>query len=267
MFIERYGSGNKAYFGLHGWSGDHSTFLPLVKYLPESAALYAADLPGYGQSPAPREWTPAAIAQEVAEGIGQIDVPEITIVGSCSGAITSLLAAPFLGDKVARFVLIDPFAYMPWYFRVFLAPGWGRYAYFATFANPAGRWITNLSLKGRRTSQSNLTESFGGVNHETTYRHLAMLAGINGIECFQAITTPIDICYGAKTFKAVKESVAICKSVWPQALLRKIEGAGHLPIEEATEELSQIIFSDSKDERTKGVGRITKFRHIASTPD
>jgi pimeloyl-ACP methyl ester carboxylesterase len=242
MFIERYGSGNKIYVGLHGWSGDHRTFLPLVEHLPESATLYSVDLPGYGQSPAPREWTVRAVAQDVADAIRQINAEEITIVGSCSGAITALLAAPLVGDKIKRFILIDPFAYVPWYFRVFLTPGMGRYLYFATFANPAGRWITNLSLKGRRTADSNLTESFSEVNHDTAYRHLVMLAGIDSTEYFREIKTPIDICYGAKSFKAIKESATIWKSILPQARLLKIEGAGHLPIEEATEELSQIIF-------------------------
>lgn len=245
MFIERYGSGNKSYFGLHGWGGDHTAFLPLVKHLPEDATLYTADLPGYGKSPAPRDWSAAAVAEQVAEAIERIRLSKIIIIGNCSGAITGLLAAPYLGNQIERFILIDPFAYMPWYFRLLASPGWGRYAYFTAFANPVGRWVTNLSLKRRRNSTSDLTQSFGDVNHQTAYNHLVLLADMKGIEDFRQIKTPIDICYGAKTFKAVKRSAAMWKSIWPHARLWELKGAGHLPIEEATEELSHIIFSNS----------------------
>lgn len=251
MFIERYGSGNQCYFGLHGWGGGHRTFLPLSEFLPETATLYAVDLPGCGRSRAPQEWSAESIAQEVARAIDQTGVAKLTIIGNCSGAIIGLLASLHLGERVERFILIDPFAYMPWYFRLFLAPGWGRYAYLTAFANPLGRWITNLSLKPRRTKTSDLTATFSDADHIVTHRYLAMLAEIKGTDRFRGIEAPIDICYGRRTFKAVKESARMWKSIWPQARLFELEGAGHLPIEEATQQLSRIIFSNSQKTHTE----------------
>lgn len=248
MYVEKYGTGDKTYFGLHGWGGDHKTFAPLVEHMPASARLCAADLPGYGRSPAPREWSLPAIVDEIVRAIAQVDEAKITMIGNCSGAILGLLAAQQLPDRIERLILIDPFAFMPWYFKVFVAGSFGRYAYYSTFANPIGRWLTNVSLKRKRAATSDLTRSFSAVNHKISQRYLALLARIKDIAQFDNLRMPIDIVYGEKTFSAVKQSVARWKAIWPQARAIELRGAGHLPIEEATKQLSQIVF-ESKVER------------------
>jgi pimeloyl-ACP methyl ester carboxylesterase len=242
MYVEKYGKGEKAYFGLHGWGGGHKTFAPLAEHMPARARLYAADLPGYGRSPEPGEWSLPAIVDEIARAASLIDEAKITIVGNCSGATLGLLAAGRLGDSIERLVLLDPFAFMPWYFKVFVAGSFGRYAYYSTFANPVGRWLTNVSLRRRRTESSDLTRSFGAVNHKISQRYLGLLAEVENIAQFGHLRMPIDIVYGEKTFSAIKDSVARWRSLWPQARATELAGAGHLPIEEATKQLSEIVF-------------------------
>lgn len=249
MYIERYGRGRNVFFGLHGWGGDHSTFVPLVKHLPEDATLYAADLPGYGQSPAPAEWRFDAIADEVAAALIEISAPRLTIIGNCSGAIIALAAAQRMADHIERLLLIDPFAFVPWYFRVFTMGRFGRTAYYSTFANPLGRWLTNLSLVRRRTDASHLTRSFSEVNHAASLAHLRMLAGISDFARFGDLRIPIEILHGGRTFRAVKQSVVLWRSLWPQARAIELNGAGHLPIEEATLQLSEIIFNHQAQRR------------------
>ncbi|MGH9939138.1 MAG: alpha/beta fold hydrolase, partial [Blastocatellia bacterium] len=104
------------------------------------------------------------------------------------------------------------------------------------------RWITNLSLKRRRTAETDLTVSFRAVDHGASYRYLRMLCAIDGIAGFAWIQHPIDIVCGERTFNAIKRSAAMWREIWPQARVFELEGAGHLPIEEATEDLSRIIF-------------------------
>lgn len=244
MFVERYGQGERLFFGLHGWSGDHTTFAPLRKFLPAAATILSPDLPGYGQSPPPREWTLRALADEVAAEIEMLD-SSITAIGNCSGALLILSAMelrPELQERVRRLVMIDPFAYLPAYFKLFVTPPFGRYAYLSTFANPLGRWITNLSLKGHRTEASDLTGSFRGVDHTVSYRYLELLAGIDSIRRWASIRPPVDIVYGRRSFGAIKRSVEMWRGIWPHARTFELPGAGHLPILEATEELSRIVF-------------------------
>jgi pimeloyl-ACP methyl ester carboxylesterase len=242
MFVERYGGGDRIFFGLHGWGGDHTTFAPLVNYLPADAALYCADLPGCGRSQPPREWRLEELASEIAAEISKLDSQSVTVIGNCSGAILALAAMPRIAERVNRLILIDPFAFAPWYFKLFVATPIGKYAYYSTFANPVGRWITNLSLRRRRTGASDLTVSFRVVDHSASYHYLRMLCAIDGIERFAWIQSPIDIVYGERTFGAIKRSVGMWQGVWPHARVFELEGAGHLPIEEATEDLSRIVF-------------------------
>ena len=246
MYVEKYGSGERAYLGVHGWGGDHRTFAPLVERMPRGYAFYAPDLPGYGHSPSPREWSLSAIAENIASAITSIDAAKVTLIGNCSGAILGLLAANGFDERVERFVLIDPFAFMPWYFKIFVAGDFGRVAYYSTFANPVGRWMTNLSLKGRRTSETNLTHSFGAIDHEVSYRYLQLLSGVGGITQFSRINAPIDIVYGEKTFSAIKQSLRLWQGIWPHARSSELRGAGHLPILEATEQLSEIVFAPER---------------------
>jgi pimeloyl-ACP methyl ester carboxylesterase len=251
MYVKRYGAGERElYFGLHGWSGDHRTFAPLAAHVPAGASLYSADLPGCGRSPAPQRLTLESVTGEIVEALRAAAPPHapVTLIGNCSGAILGLLAAEQTRPRLRRLVLIDPFAYWPWYFRVFVAKSFGRHAYRTTFANPLGRWLTNQSLRSRRTAATDLTHSFGQIDHDVAQRYLALLAEVEGVERFASLRdVPIDIVYGERTFGAVKRSLAMWQSVWPQARARMLRGAGHLPLLEATAQLAGIVFAGGDD--------------------
>jgi pimeloyl-ACP methyl ester carboxylesterase len=242
VYIKQDGSGDRVFFGLHGWGGDHTTFAPLLEFLPDDATFYSLELPGCGRSPAPPDLSLATVSREIADAIEQTGAQPVTIVGNCSGAIFGLVAMDLIAERINRLVLIDPFAYAPWYFRLFASPTIGRYAYQSTFANPIGRWITNLSLKRRRSEDVNLTETFGHVDHQVAFRYLQLLLEIDSVETFAWIRSPIDIIHGGRSFRAIREGIALWRGVWPQVRVHELEGAGHLPLQETPAALSRIIF-------------------------
>jgi pimeloyl-ACP methyl ester carboxylesterase len=242
MHVQRYGTGPDVYFGLHGWSGSHLTYAPIVPLLPPEATFYSADLPGYGASPRPATWTGEAVGEEIAAQIRHLDAERITLVGNCAGGIFGLIAASIVPDRVGRIVLIDPFAFLPWYFKVFVHPHYGRIAYRSTFANPMGRWLTNASLRNHRTNDAHLTDSFKEIDHEVSLGYLAMLDVMGSISQFATLEADIDIIYGQRTFTAVKESVVQWQALWPKARQWQL-AAGHLPIEEAPADLAAIVFN------------------------
>ena len=123
----------------------------------------------------------------------------------CTGAIAAIFAAGNLKPRLTRLILIDPFAYVPWYFNVFLNGKWGWYA--STFANPVGRWLTNTTLRNKRTSETDLTDSFATIDHSVTYGYLKLFAGIEDIDQFKSIDVPVDIAFGERTFGAIKASL------------------------------------------------------------
>ncbi|HEV2799003.1 MAG TPA: alpha/beta fold hydrolase [Pyrinomonadaceae bacterium] len=282
MYVERYGAGTREiYFGLHGWSGDHRTFAPLAAHISPDASLYSADLPGCGRSPAPASLTLEAVTGEIVEALR--DIPDaatpphasVTLIGNCSGAILGLLAAERIKPRINRLILIDPFAYWPWYFRVFVSPRIGRYAYRSTFANPVGRWLTNQSLRKRRTAATDLTDSFGRIDHDVAQGYLALLAEVGDVDRFASLAdVPVEIVYGERTFAAVKKSVALWQSVLPRARAHMLAGAGHLPILEATAQLARIVFRATdggnvervnEEETTKAAGEIMNGKRKLET--
>ncbi len=242
MHVHRYGTGPDVFLGLHGWSGSHLTYTPIVPFLPSEATFYSADLPGYGASPRPATWTGEAVGEEIAAQIRHLDAERITLVGNCAGGIFGLVAASLVPERVCRIVLIDPFAFLPWYFKVFVHPHYGRIAYRSTFANPMGRWLTNASLRNHRTNDAHLTDSFKEIDHEVSLGYLAMLDVMGSISQFATLEADIDIIYGQRTFTAVKESVVQWRALWPKARQWQL-AAGHLPIEEAPAALAAIVFN------------------------
>ncbi|HJQ31424.1 MAG TPA: alpha/beta fold hydrolase [Pyrinomonadaceae bacterium] len=248
MFVERHGRGPEVYFALHGWGGDRNTFAPLAPYVPTEARLYSADLPGCGDSPAPRVWSVEAVVDEIVEAVRQVELmrrtmeSRVTLVGNCGGAVFALLAAEALGEKVGRVVMLDPFAYLPRYFRLFLAGDFGRRAYSATFANPFGRWVTNQTLRGRRAATADLTASFAETDHESARRYLALYDEVGVVERFRGFAAPVEIAHGDKTFGAVRRSLALWTDVLPRARVHTLEGAGHQPIAEAPAQAARVIF-------------------------
>lgn len=242
MFIKKHGDGNNIYVGFHGWSGDHRTFDPIVFFLNSNSTFFTYDLPGCGNSPVPETWDEESLISTLSKSISTIANSPVTFIGNCSGAILGLMIAKKEAHIFKHLILIDPFAYMPWYFSIFLNKYFGKEAYNITFANPIGRWITNASLKTKRTDKSNLTKSFEEVNHQSVYQYLKLLGGVENPFQFSGISMPIDILYGERTFRAVKKSLEIWKKVFPQAYLHELKGTGHLPIEEASKQVAEIIF-------------------------
>jgi pimeloyl-ACP methyl ester carboxylesterase len=243
VFISRHGNGPRTFLGIHGWSGDHRTFAPLLRDLPVDATFYAVDLPGCGRSDEPARWSLNDIASSIAEAARAIPAP-FTLVGNCSGALLGMLAAQQLQGRIERMLLIDVFAEFPWYFRIFLVPVLGPVAYYTTFANPIGRWIANASLSSRRTEETTLTGGFSHTRHASTYHYLKLFENYPAPRSFDDLAMPIDLVCGSKTFAAAIDSMACWKKVWPQARTWRVEGAGHLPILEATSRLRDILFKE-----------------------
>ncbi len=246
MFIDKRGEGDRAYFGLHGWAGNHRTFRRLEKFMPGDAVFYTPDLPGYGGTPRPREWTVGALLEPIAEAFRSLDIDDVTLVGNCGGALTALELAMRVPGKVARAVLIDPFAFNPWYFDIFLKGEFGRRAYMTTFANPIGRFCTNQALFNRRSSTQNLTSAFEDVDHEAAIENLRLLKAMAPDERYlDKLDIAIDIAYGEKTFPAVRKGLSVWRRVFPHARVTELKGAGHEPIKEAPEALAAICFGVS----------------------
>ena len=262
MHKVRTGRGGHGVVGFHGWSGDHTTFDPLIQKFPEAVSFYSFDLPGCGKSPKPKVWEIRPVARSIAVEVAALGKEKVTLVGSCTGGLMALFVARELlemgrGGVVGRLVMIDPFAVCPWYFRIFLTPLLGPLMYGVTFANPLGRWITDLFLKERRGSSVSLTESFVRVDHRVSLATLRMFERAGEPEQFRGMDIPVEIIRGEKTFTAVKQAVERWRGVWPEMSVHILAGVGHLPIEEASEAVRKIVFHGLGERKTAKKSRMS----------
>ena len=113
MFVKEYGSGERKFLCFHGWGGDHREFAPLFKRAPSDVCLMSVDLPGYGLSPKPEQWSMNAITPGAAAILRDRDIRSCTLIGFCSGIGPALMLAALEPDRVNRVVMIDPFALSP----------------------------------------------------------------------------------------------------------------------------------------------------------
>lgn len=244
MHLESYGRGSRIFLSFHGWGGDHREFAPLAARLPDNALLLSADLPGYGRTPKPPRWDLGDMMDSMGRDISALGHTDLTLVGFCSGAIVALLLAQKIPERVRRIVMIDPFAYLPWYFRIFVAGEFGRRAYRFTFAHPFGRTLTTRILRRRQASNDDFMGAFGRVDHETTQEWLRLLHEVRGVDRFAGLRLPIDIAFGERTFAAVRESVVHFQTLWPQAVVHPLRNVGHLPLVRGAKQLAPIVFGE-----------------------
>ena len=242
MYVKEHGRGNRIFVAFHGWAGTHREFVPLASRLPGGARLLSVDLPGYGASPEPGTWDldaiAAALGQELELRTGCLPA---TLIGFCSGGVFALLVASRKPGAVERIVLIDPFAYVPWYFRIFLRGEAGRRAYAVTFQTRAGRAVADRIVRWAQKQDTDFTAAFRTANHAAVRRYLALFDRID-LQRFRDLPMPIDILYGENTFADVRKSVALYGELWPHARTSVLPGVGHLPLVKGAPRLAAASF-------------------------
>lgn len=241
MHMETHGAGDRRCIAFHGWGGDHREFAAVAAHRPPGVRIDSVDLPGCGASPAPPAWSLDGIIHSLAEALGPFH--GVTLAGYCSGAVFAMRLAHQRPAEVRRLVLIDPFAYVPWYFRIFLAGTPGRRAYGAAFARPEGRRIINRVLRARHSPEDDFTGAFARVHHETALNYLRLFAQVKVRE-MSGLTLPIDLIHGERTFAAVRDSVRRYRRLWPHARVTELRGLGHLPMVRGAGEIARVLFAD-----------------------
>jgi pimeloyl-ACP methyl ester carboxylesterase len=245
MYRKIYGDGKRLFLAFHGWAGDHREFSAIAARLPDDACWISTDLPGYGNSPPPDTWDMPSITSQLERGLSDLfeKYDDITLVGFCSGVIFGVELARIRPEVFKRIVMIDPFAFLPWYFRIFTLGEFGRRAYASTFISATGRRITDRILSSMQTSDADFTAAFSGADHELIQNYLRFFSRLDGRSVFSAFDIEVEIALGAKTFGAVKRSVKQIKQQWPEAPVHELLRTGHLPLVKGAPALRKIIFS------------------------
>jgi pimeloyl-ACP methyl ester carboxylesterase len=136
LAVARVGSGEPAVF-VHGFGSNKSTWKRVCHGLKDVFSSYAIDLPGAGESPAPRHfrYTLEHLADVLTNFILMRDLRRLTLVGTSLGAAVILLAMlrnkNELVPRVRSLCLIDAVAYpqdFPFFLEVLRTPVLGPLA-------------------------------------------------------------------------------------------------------------------------------------------
>ncbi|MEK7702350.1 MAG: alpha/beta hydrolase [Nitrospirota bacterium] len=97
---------------LHGLFDSLHTWDPLIPYLSNSYTTYSVDLPGFGKSPLPPQWTQSLsqTVEALIQFLNQMQLSKITVVGSSMGGGMAFALAQRRPDLVDRLILINPYA-------------------------------------------------------------------------------------------------------------------------------------------------------------
>lgn len=222
--------GSSVWVGLHGWNGTRRTFDPLLAHLSAELAFYAVDLPGYGASARPPEWRLPLVGESVVAALREVGVERCSLIGSCSGGVVGLFVAKALGEDLDHFVWLEPFAYVPWYLSLLTMPLLGRLFYAFAFGTNVGRGTANAVLAD--DGEPDLMASFEDTDLDVPYRYLQLFGRLGAPEQFEGISGTKHLLHAERTFGAVRTSVRRWEAVWPDAVAERIDGAGHLLLEE-----------------------------------
>lgn len=227
--------------------------MPLLPHLPHDVSLFAIDLPGYGASAPPVEWTHEGIADAILDGLDAhgIEGP-IDVVGNCSGAIVAVALKERAPERFGTLWLVEPFASIPWFFAIFTWPVLGALFFWSTFYTPIGRALTNLRLGSMRGEDVDMTDGFSRCPPSVPLRYLRVLGGLGDASRFAGLAARVALVRGARTFGAIREGVDAWRAVWPDAAVHVVADAGHVPFRESPGALAATIFADDPFARHEG---------------
>ena len=107
LFYEKMGSG-PAMIMVHGNEEDHRIFDDASELLKKNYTLYLVDSRGHGQSDRVKEYFYQDMCDDMVELIEQLQLQDITFVGSSDGAIIGMLLASQHPDIITNLVLAGP---------------------------------------------------------------------------------------------------------------------------------------------------------------
>lgn len=232
---------------IHGWSSSSFTWAPLLPSLSRRYRCIAIDLPGFGQSPPPKQApTIAGYADMVAQTIEQFSEQPVLVLGHSMGgqiAATLALRHPMLVDQL---VLLNPALSGRLSTRVNLLMG----PHVIAERSRLLEWLLYLAAKTPLDYTDSLLKptNFAERAHisEEDYRHIREDARRRGqgsirASCFIAmkqgdlrgqlerIDTPALVLWGAEDNIVPLRDAGIVATEWPKSDLRIIPNAGHWP--------------------------------------
>jgi pimeloyl-ACP methyl ester carboxylesterase len=105
-------AGEKSLLFLHGWRSQKEVWNPVVQKLGNSEIqklnIYALDMPGFGQSPAPKTaWTVGDYTELIKSFIDKLGLKNVILVGHSFGGRIGIKLAAIYPNLISKLILVD----------------------------------------------------------------------------------------------------------------------------------------------------------------
>lgn len=220
---------------LHGWGGRIESMVPVVTGLASAFRIVALDLPGFGESPMPREtWGTEHYADLVAGTLDLLGVERGAFVGHSYGAKTSVYLAARRPELVDKLVLAGASglrsAPSP---RVRAKRIISRAARFAGRLGPPGRAL-RTALYGRIASRDY-------VEAGAMRPILVRVVGEDFSALLPRIRCPVLLIWGTRDDAVPVSHARRIESLIPDAGLVLFQGAGHFAYLEEPDRFVRVV--------------------------
>lgn len=212
-----YGVG-KPLICIHGWLETKRVFrCSSYKSFLIDYKVIALDLPGFGGSAETNKINFQEIIKLI-DGLAQeLKVENFTILGQCMGSAFALDYAIKYPAKVEKIILVEPMIYLPWWFRSLLIPRVNKFFVkaFLEYKILSGLLNKYRPIRGFKRNIRRM-KSLQRVNITCALQYVKLLENYskyNHKERIKKITVPVTIVNGGKTFRQVKKTIRLLKTV------------------------------------------------------
>lgn len=249
LSYKKSGSGPPLVF-FHGLIGNEDTFALCHKAFASHFTVYRPAWPGYGNSPPLPDFSIEDLVEIGKYFIQSLGDPSVTLVGNCLGGNVAMELARRHPEMVRRLILIELYAYFPWYYVLLLVSGLNRMLYRFAFKTRIGFSILNSFMPLQKTNGNNgWMYTWEGFNRTSVESALGFLKAIRRfskrmhrvyIDSYRS-SLPVIYVEGGRSFGPVKDFIDLARLCFLDLTVVGIPESLHNPVVEQPTLFSQRI--------------------------
>jgi pimeloyl-ACP methyl ester carboxylesterase len=234
------GSGPPLVF-FHGLIGNEDTFSLCHVDFANHFTVYRPAWPGYGNSSSLPDFSIEDLVEIGKNFIQSIGHPSVTLVGNCLGGNVAMELARLYPEMVRRLILIELYAYFPWYYLLLLVPGLNKVLYRIVFKTSIGFNLLNSFMPLQQTNGCNgwmyTWEGFGRTSIESALGFLKAIRRFSkkmNMVYKESYRTNLSVIYveGGRSFGPVKDFINLARLCFLNLTVVRVPESLHNPVVE-----------------------------------
>ena len=238
IVYQKAGTGEPALVFVHCWSCDRSYWTNQIDYFSEKYKVIAIDLAGHGESGIGRvDWTIENYGKDVKAVIDKEKLNNVILIGHSMGGPVVLAAAELLGNKVKALITIDTFQDIEQKYTQEQLDGFYK-SFEEDFVTATKEFVKGMFPENADSSLVNMiAEDMSSAPPNIALASFRSLFKFDEAANFDKINLPVRFINSAK----YPTNLEVAKRHIKDFDLKIIEGVGHFPMLEKTDEFNSAL--------------------------